>query len=76
MEVAELAELGYALVIVPGLNLLSAISAMRTALSDAIHGDSTAAPGSPHEVFDAVGLPFWQDMGRRLGSHISCRCRK
>jgi 2-methylisocitrate lyase-like PEP mutase family enzyme len=65
MEVAELAELGYALVIVPGLTLLSAISAMRTALRQAIHGDVGAAAGSPHDVFDAVGLPFWQDLDRR-----------
>ena len=65
VEVTELAELGYALVIAPGLNLLHAISAMRAALRRAIHGDMGDVAGSPHDVFDAVGLPFWQDLDRR-----------
>ena len=70
-EVTELADLGYALVIVPGLNLLHAITAMRTALRRATHGDTVNAPGSPREVFDALGLAFWEDLDRRYEGEAS-----
>ena len=65
VELAELRELGYALVLLPGLNLGSAVSAMRAALLRASRGDVSSEGPGPHAVFDSVGLPFWEDLRRR-----------
>jgi 2-methylisocitrate lyase-like PEP mutase family enzyme len=65
VELAELRELGYALVILPGLNLNSAVAAMRASLSRASLGDVSSDGPAPHAVFDSVGLPFWEDLRRR-----------
>jgi 2-methylisocitrate lyase-like PEP mutase family enzyme len=65
VELAELRELGYALVILPGLNLNSAVTAMRASLSRASLGDVGSDGPAPHAVLDSVGLPFWEDLRRR-----------
>ncbi|PKW00006.1 2-methylisocitrate lyase-like PEP mutase family enzyme [Amycolatopsis echigonensis] len=66
VELAELAELGYALVIMPGLCVGSAASAMRSALERAARGDvGTDGQDSPRGMFDALGLPFWEDLRER-----------
>ncbi|WP_240437716.1 isocitrate lyase/PEP mutase family protein [Sciscionella marina] len=63
VELAELAELGYALVIMPGLCVGSAAAAMRAALERAARGDvGTDGQDSPRGLFDALGLSFWEDL--------------
>ncbi|HSZ38394.1 MAG TPA: isocitrate lyase/PEP mutase family protein [Trebonia sp.] len=63
---AQLREAGYALVILPVLNIGSAASAMRAALERAGAGDvSTDGQDSPRELFDSVGLDFWEDLRAR-----------
>ncbi|MEC3980089.1 isocitrate lyase/PEP mutase family protein [Amycolatopsis sp. H20-H5] len=66
LELAELAELGYAVVIMPGLCVGSAASAMRSALERAARGDvGTQGQDSPRSMFDALGLPFWENLRER-----------
>jgi len=66
VELAELAELGYALVIMPGVCVGSAASAMRSALERAARGDvGTSGQDSPKGMFDALGLGFWEDLRER-----------
>lgn len=66
VELAELAELGYALVIMPGLCIGSAAHAMRAALARAVRGEvGTDGQDSPKGMFDALGLPFWEDLRKR-----------
>jgi len=65
---AELARLGYGLTILPAMNIGIAAGAMRAALARLAAGDaSTAGQDSPRELFETVGLTFWEDLGRRHG---------
>ncbi|MQA95181.1 MAG: carboxyvinyl-carboxyphosphonate phosphorylmutase [Streptosporangiales bacterium] len=67
MEVAELRELGYALVILPGLNIGSAAAAMRDALRRAADADvGTGGQDSPRGLFEAVGLEEWEALRERF----------
>lgn len=71
-EIAELAELGYALVILPGLNIGSAAAAMRGALARAASGDvGTDGQDPPRKMFDAVGLGFWEDVRTRFDGEVT-----
>jgi 2-methylisocitrate lyase-like PEP mutase family enzyme len=63
---AQLAEAGYALVILPGMNIGSAAHAMRAALERAAAGDvGTDGQDSPRGLFESVGLEFWEDLRAR-----------
>lgn len=67
MEIDELRELGYALVILPGLNIHSAAHAMRDALARAARGDvGTQGQGSPRSLFETVGLNDWEALRERF----------
>ncbi len=67
VEFRELAELGYALVILPGLNIGAAAAAMRSALSRVARGDAgTSGQDSPRELFDSLGLKFWEELDGRF----------
>jgi 2-methylisocitrate lyase-like PEP mutase family enzyme len=62
---ADLRELGYGLAILPVINIGAAAGAMRAALARAAAGDvDTAGQDSPHELFEAVGLKFWEDLDK------------
>jgi 2-methylisocitrate lyase-like PEP mutase family enzyme len=66
VELAELTESGYAVVILPGVNLGSATAAMRAALDRVLRGDvATGNQDSLHAQFRAVGLDFWEDLRER-----------
>lgn len=59
----QLQEAGYGLVILPVMNIGAAAVAMRSALERAAKGDlSTDGQASPRELFDSVGLDFWEDL--------------
>lgn len=61
-----LREAGYALVIMPGLNVGSAAAAMRDALDRAAKGDlGTDGQQSVRPMFESLGLTFWEDLRRR-----------
>ncbi|OZM78058.1 oxaloacetate decarboxylase [Pseudonocardia sp. MH-G8] len=65
---ATLAELGYGLVIAPGLcngAAAVAIDAGLRALRAGKHNTGAVPQLSPHELFDALGLPFWEDLRQR-----------
>lgn len=65
----QLREAGYALVILPVMNIGGAAFAMRSALARAADGDvSTAGQDSPHELFDSVGLDFWESLRERFSA--------
>lgn len=57
----DLREFGYRLVIAPAVCIASAATAMRQALLE-LHAGSASVDGqvSPRELFDSVGLPFWE----------------
>jgi 2-methylisocitrate lyase-like PEP mutase family enzyme len=66
VTVEWLREAGYALVILPVMNIGIAAHAMRAALERAAAGDvDTDGQDSPHELFDSVGLDFWEDLRAR-----------
>ncbi|NKQ52854.1 isocitrate lyase/PEP mutase family protein [Amycolatopsis sp. K13G38] len=66
-ELAELAGLGYAVVILPGVNLGSASAAMREALARVARGDArTDGQDSPRTQFEAVGLGLWENVRARF----------
>lgn len=68
----QLQEAGYSLVILPVMNIGAAAVAMRSALERAAKGDlSTDGQDSPRELFDSVGLGFWEDLrhGHGGGGH-------
>lgn len=66
VTVGQLREAGYALVILPGLNIHSAANAMRAALERAAAGDvSPQGTDSPRGLFELVGLGFWEDLRER-----------
>lgn len=68
----QLADAGYGLVILPVMNIGAAAVAMRSALERAAKGDlSTDGQDSPRELFDSVGLGFWEDLrhGHGGGGH-------
>jgi 2-methylisocitrate lyase-like PEP mutase family enzyme len=71
VELAELRDLGYALVILPGLNLSSAVTAMQASLLRASLGDVSSEGPGPHVLFDSVGLPFWEDLRRRYDREVA-----
>lgn len=57
VTVGQLREAGYALVILPGLNIHSAANAMRATLERAAGGDvSPQGTDSPRGLFELVGL--------------------
>ncbi|WP_327673881.1 MULTISPECIES: isocitrate lyase/PEP mutase family protein [unclassified Streptomyces] len=61
-----LREAGYALVIMPLLNVGSAAAAMRDALARAASGDLDTAGQLPvRGLFESVGLGFWEDLRGR-----------
>lgn len=61
-----LREAGYALVILPGLNVGSAAAAMRGALARVAEGDVGTDGQEPvRGLFESVGLGFWEDLRRR-----------
>lgn len=68
---ATLAGFGYRLIIAPGLCMGAAgvaIAAALRALQADTHndqGEGSVPQLSPHELFDAVGLPFWEDLRQR-----------
>jgi 2-methylisocitrate lyase-like PEP mutase family enzyme len=71
VELSELRELGYALVILPGLNLSSAVTAMQASLLRASLGDVGSVGPGPHVLFDSVGMPFWEDLRRRYDREVT-----
>lgn len=65
---AELARLGYRVIIAPGLCIGAAgvaIGAALQALRAGRHNDGEVRQMSPHELFDALGLAFWEDLTER-----------
>ncbi|HEY3687134.1 MAG TPA: isocitrate lyase/PEP mutase family protein [Streptosporangiaceae bacterium] len=67
-----LKEAGYALVILPGLNIGVAAAAMRGALARVASGDLGTDGQEPvRGLFDAVGLRFWEDLRRRYDREAS-----
>jgi len=59
----QLQDAGYGLVILPVMNIGAAATAMRSALGRAAKGDlSTDGQDSPRELFDSVGIGFWEDL--------------
>lgn len=63
---AQLRAAGYALVILPVMNIGSAARAMRAALERAAAGDlTTDEQDSPRALFESVGLEFWEDLRAR-----------
>jgi len=65
---ATLGRLGYRLIIAPGLCIGAAgvaIGAALEALRSDRHNDDGVAQLSPRELFDALGLPFWEDLRQR-----------
>lgn len=74
MELAELTELGYALVILPGLNIGSAAAAMRSSLERAARGEvGTDDQDSPRDLFESVGLDFWENLRVRFDGKATNR---
>jgi len=62
----QLRAAGYALVILPVMNVGSAAHAMRAALDRAAAGDvDTTGQDSPRGLFESVGLGFWEDLRAR-----------
>jgi 2-methylisocitrate lyase-like PEP mutase family enzyme len=59
----ELEDFGYALVIIPGACLGPAVAAVTSALTR-LRGGDLALDGqtSPRELFDSLGLPFWESL--------------
>ncbi|WP_021591907.1 MULTISPECIES: isocitrate lyase/PEP mutase family protein [Actinomadura] len=57
----DLESFGYALAIVPGACLSPVVSSLTTALRSLRRGDpEPASRVSPRELFDNLGLPFWE----------------
>jgi len=70
VSATQLREAGYGLVILPVMNIGSAAHAMRAALERAATGDAgtdvnTDGQDSPRELFESVGLGFWEDLRAR-----------
>ncbi|MTE16816.1 isocitrate lyase/PEP mutase family protein [Nocardia aurantiaca] len=67
-ELAQLREAGYSVVILPGLTFVSGAVAMRTALVRAARGEvAQGSEISVQELFETVGLRFWEDLRNRYG---------
>lgn len=66
VDLDVLREAGYALVIMPALNVGSAAAAMRGALARAAGGDLGTDGQEPvRDLFASVGLGFWEDLRER-----------
>ncbi|MET8468499.1 isocitrate lyase/PEP mutase family protein [Streptomyces sp. NPDC006422] len=69
-----LREAGYALAIMPLLNVGAAATAMRAALAGAAAGDLDTTGQLPvRDLFDSVGLGFWEELRRRYDKGSGAR---
>jgi 2-methylisocitrate lyase-like PEP mutase family enzyme len=63
VSLADLQAFGYRVVIAPGACIGSAAAAMRAALLELRAGVTDVdAQDSPRELFDSLGLPFWESL--------------
>jgi 2-methylisocitrate lyase-like PEP mutase family enzyme len=63
VSLADLQAFGYRVVIAPGACIGSAATAMRAALLELRAGVTDVdAQDSPRELFDSLGLPFWESL--------------
>lgn len=68
----DLKSAGYAIVIAPGLAFGAAAEAIDNALETLSGGDTdTGRQWSPTELFRAVGLDYWDDLGQRYAAQTS-----
>lgn len=68
VELAALQELGYALVIVPGMAMRAAAAAMNRALDELAERGQYSGPGSdisPRALFQMVGMDRWAEFDQR-----------
>ena len=71
VDLDVLREAGYALAILPGLNVGSAARAMSDALARAAAGDiGTDGQQSVRPMFESLGLGFWEDLRRRYDKEV------
>ncbi|MGV9797578.1 isocitrate lyase/PEP mutase family protein [Mycobacterium sp. NPDC003449] len=69
MSLESLQSAGYSIVIAPGLAFGAAADAVDTALATLRTGDTdTGNQWSPSELFRAVGLDYWDDLGKRFAA--------
>lgn len=63
VSLAELEDFGYALVIVPGACLSPVVASVGETLAALRRGNAGLATAvSPRELFDQLGLPFWESL--------------
>jgi 2-methylisocitrate lyase-like PEP mutase family enzyme len=69
VSLESLQSAGYSIVIAPGLAFGAAADAIDNALAALRSGDTdTGSQWSPSELFRAVGLDYWDDLGKRFAA--------
>jgi 2-methylisocitrate lyase-like PEP mutase family enzyme len=72
VSLESLQSAGYSIVIAPGLAFGAAADAVDNALATLRGGDTdTGSQWSPSELFRAVGLDYWDDLGKRFAAAAS-----
>lgn len=72
VTLSDLEAFGYALAVVPGACLSPVVSSVAAALHSLRHGDPEPATQlAPRELFDTLGLPFWESLHETHEKEVS-----